>query len=186
MSDTTTNDELIYGAAVDITTALIEAGKLDADEAAEYLDRAVRKLRGDPEDRFEQMVLSVFRRLDNIILALEHGPVEIEQDELTTDEPTDSAPKEGRKLTQQEIDDSITDEALICQECGGCFALLTKHLSAAHGLTRDQYLKKWGLPRDYPRLPPKMHNERSEMAKKSPNLAKAQEARAAKHKDDKS
>jgi hypothetical protein len=37
---------------------------------------------------------------------------------------------------------------------------LGRHLGAAHGLSPDQYCRRWGLPAAYPMVPPPSHEER--------------------------
>ncbi len=64
------------------------------------------------------------------------------------------------------IKKSITPNYVICLECGRKSRTLKRHLSAAHGLTPEEYRKKWKLPSDYPIVAPKYAQQRSEIAKK--------------------
>lgn len=61
---------------------------------------------------------------------------------------------------------SVSDDHLICLEEGRQFKSLRRHLLADHGLTPDEYRRKWGLPADYPMVAPSYAKVRSEMAKK--------------------
>jgi len=47
---------------------------------------------------------------------------------------------------------SITNQHLLCLECGESHVLLTTHLAKKHNLTPDAYREKWGLPADYPMI----------------------------------
>lgn len=49
---------------------------------------------------------------------------------------------------------------LICLEDGRACRDLGRHLDRAHGLSPDQYRRRWGLPEAYPMLPPASHQER--------------------------
>lgn len=60
---------------------------------------------------------------------------------------------------------SVTQERLICLECGAELKALKKHLKSAHGLTPDKYRSRWSLPGDYPMVAPAYAKKRSELAK---------------------
>ena len=49
---------------------------------------------------------------------------------------------------------------LICLEDGRACRDLARHLDRAHGLSPDQYRRRWGLPAVYPMVPPASHQER--------------------------
>ena len=63
------------------------------------------------------------------------------------------------------IKKSITDEYLICLENGKKFKSLKRHLMSHHGLTPDEYRKRWGLKPDYPMVAPAYAKRRSKLAK---------------------
>lgn len=50
------------------------------------------------------------------------------------------------------IRQSVTRECIVCLECGRKQKMLKRHLSAAHGMTPDEYRTKWGLPSTYPMI----------------------------------
>ncbi|WP_155134279.1 MucR family transcriptional regulator [Roseibium sp. RKSG952] len=56
--------------------------------------------------------------------------------------------------TVARVDDSIQKNILICLEDNRRVRDLAEHLEKKHGMTPDQYRKKWGLPNSYPMLPP--------------------------------
>lgn len=64
------------------------------------------------------------------------------------------------------IDQSITDDFLICLEDGKPFKSLKRHLRTKFDLTPDAYREKWGLPATYPMVAPAYAKERSELAKR--------------------
>ena len=76
-------------------------------------------------------------------------------------------PAEPEKSTPAvPVKKSITRNALICLECGKRQKTLKRHLKTGHGLTPDEYRKRYGLRSEYPMVAPAYSEERSEMAKK--------------------
>src|SRR5271167_1544035 len=49
---------------------------------------------------------------------------------------------------------SVRPEFVICLDCGYRGRILRGHISRRHGLTRDEYLKRWGLRHDHPLTAP--------------------------------
>src|SRR6185295_5668930 len=60
---------------------------------------------------------------------------------------------------------SVQRDAVICLECGWKGKMLRRHLSTRHGLTGEQYLKRWNLPSDHPLTAPTYSEQRSTLAK---------------------
>jgi predicted transcriptional regulator len=60
---------------------------------------------------------------------------------------------------------AVQDASITCLDCGYKGQMLRRHLSAAHGMTADEYRTRWSLPRDYPVVAPNYAARRSEMAK---------------------
>ncbi|MDB2438411.1 MucR family transcriptional regulator [Hellea sp.] len=65
------------------------------------------------------------------------------------------------------IEDSLTDDYLICLEDGSQFQSLKRHLRVKYNMTPEAYREKWGLPRDYPMVAPNYAKRRSALAKKT-------------------
>jgi len=65
------------------------------------------------------------------------------------------------------IEESLTDEAIICLEDGRAFQSLKRHLRVKYNLTPQAYRNKWGLPNDYPMVAPNYAKRRSALAKKT-------------------
>ena len=65
------------------------------------------------------------------------------------------------------IEDSLTDDAIICLEDGQSFQSLKRHLRVKYNMTPEAYREKWGLPRDYPMVAPNYAKRRSALAKKT-------------------
>ena len=63
------------------------------------------------------------------------------------------------------IDESITEDYIVCLECGKKFISLKRHLGSHHQLTPEEYRAKWGLPADYPMIAKKVSEKRSQTAK---------------------
>jgi len=64
------------------------------------------------------------------------------------------------------IEDSITEDFIICLEDGKKFKMLKKHLMSVYGLTPNEYRRKWNLDPDYPMTAPSYAIKRQELAKK--------------------
>lgn len=62
---------------------------------------------------------------------------------------------------------SVRDNHIVCLEDGMKFKSLKRHLGVHHGLTPNEYRKKWALPSDYPMVAPSYASVRSALAKKA-------------------
>jgi predicted transcriptional regulator len=62
---------------------------------------------------------------------------------------------------------SVTRNYVVCLECGWRGRILRRHIQARHGLSRDDYRTRWGLPFDHALIAPAYSESRSEMAKQS-------------------
>ena len=82
---------------------------------------------------------------------------------LATLGPEEPAPKPNPVVP---IKQSVTPDYIICLEDGTEHKMLKRHLKTAHGMTPDDYRKRWGLPRDYPIVAPNYAKRRSQLAKK--------------------
>ena len=60
---------------------------------------------------------------------------------------------------------SVQRDAVVCLECGWKGKMLRRHLSTRHGLTGEQYLKRWNLQSDHPLTAPTYSAQRSSLAK---------------------
>jgi predicted transcriptional regulator len=60
---------------------------------------------------------------------------------------------------------ALQAETITCLDCGYRGKMLKRHLSAAHGMTDDEYRRRWDLPRDYPMVAKNYSARRSELAK---------------------
>ncbi|MCK5041944.1 MAG: MucR family transcriptional regulator [Sphingomonadales bacterium] len=63
------------------------------------------------------------------------------------------------------IENSITDEHMICLEDGKKLKMLKRYLRTRYSLSPEDYRSKWGLPADYPMVAPGYAARRSEFAK---------------------
>jgi predicted transcriptional regulator len=62
---------------------------------------------------------------------------------------------------------SVTRDHVVCLECGWRGRILRRHIQARHGLSRDDYRTRWGLPFDHALIAPAYSESRSELAKQS-------------------
>jgi predicted transcriptional regulator len=60
---------------------------------------------------------------------------------------------------------SVQRDVVICLDCGWKGKMLRRHLTTRHGLSADEYLKRWGLPGDHPLTAPNYSVQRSNLAK---------------------
>ena len=60
---------------------------------------------------------------------------------------------------------SVHQDYVVCLDCGYRGKTLRRHISARHGLNRDEYRKRWGLRSDHPLTAPAYSERRSAMAK---------------------
>ncbi|WP_371397540.1 MucR family transcriptional regulator [Fretibacter rubidus] len=65
------------------------------------------------------------------------------------------------------IEQSLTDDAIICLEDGLPFKSLKRHLRSKYDMTPEAYRQKWGLPADYPMVAPNYAKARSKLARQS-------------------
>jgi predicted transcriptional regulator len=60
---------------------------------------------------------------------------------------------------------SVQRDYVVCLDCGYQGKTLTQHISTRHGLSRDEYLRRWGLRSNHPLTAPAYSERRSTMAK---------------------
>ena len=65
------------------------------------------------------------------------------------------------------IDQSVTDDYIVCLEDGKKLKMLKRYLKSAYDMTPEEYREKWGLAPDYPMVAPNYAEKRSRLAKKS-------------------
>jgi predicted transcriptional regulator len=59
-----------------------------------------------------------------------------------------------RKAPAVPIAQSVKPDHLVCLEDGKKLKMLGRHLRTVHNMTPDRYRARWGLPDDYPMIPP--------------------------------
>src|SRR6516165_3625027 len=59
---------------------------------------------------------------------------------------------------------SVHRDYVICLDCGYRGKTLRRHISVRHGLSRDEYLQRWGLLSDHPLTAPAYSEHRSTLA----------------------
>jgi|SRR6516225_5537852 len=63
------------------------------------------------------------------------------------------------------IRQSVRYDYVVCLHCGYRAMMLLRHIARQHGLSREEYLKRWGLPADHPLTAPAYSERRSTLAK---------------------
>ena len=74
-------------------------------------------------------------------------------------------PFQRRREPAVPIEDSITQDHIICLEDGKKLKMLKRYLRTHYDMSAEEYLQKWGLPADYPMVAPSYAARRSELAK---------------------
>src|SRR6476620_8538197 len=60
---------------------------------------------------------------------------------------------------------SVHQDYVVCLDCGYRGKTLRRHINSRHGLSRDEYRKRWGLRNDHPMTAPAYTERRSVLAK---------------------
>lgn len=74
-------------------------------------------------------------------------------------------PPEVPLIPAVSVRQSVRQDWVICLDCGYRGKTLRRHISSQHGLSRDEYLKRWGLRQDHPLTAPAYSEQRSTLAK---------------------
>jgi len=80
---------------------------------------------------------------------------------------TKQAEPEPERTPAVPIRRSVTRDYVICLECGWAGKTLRRHLQSSHGLTRDEYRARWGLPAKHPLTAPAYSEMRSNVAERT-------------------
>lgn len=64
------------------------------------------------------------------------------------------------------IEDAVTDSKVYCLCCGKGFKMLKRHIRAEHGLSEEDYRRKFDLPDDFPLVAPDYSKMKANTAKK--------------------
>ena len=72
----------------------------------------------------------------------------------------------GASITEQQIEDSVTPDAIQCFEDGTWHVMLKRYIKRKFNLTTQQYREKWRLPMNYPFVAENYSKKRSKIAKK--------------------
>src|SRR5262252_1852715 len=79
---------------------------------------------------------------------------------------------------------SVHHDYVVCLDCGYRGKTLRRHITTRHGLSRDDYRRRWGLKSDHPLTAPGYSEQRSMVAKqrglgRKPSIQGATPARTA-------
>lgn len=73
-------------------------------------------------------------------------------------------PEEVKPVPAVSVRASVKADHLVCLDCGSRAKMLKRHIMTAHGLTPDEYRKRFNLPADYPMTAPDYSQRRRELA----------------------
>jgi predicted transcriptional regulator len=123
---------------------------------------------GDPkyQGAYSQLVTKIIASyLSHHNVAPEHIPELIASVHRTIDALGKPAAPEEALTPAVPVRRSVQREAVVCLECGWKGKMLRRHIGTRHGLTGEQYLKRWNLPSDHPLTAPIYSEQRSMLAK---------------------
>jgi predicted transcriptional regulator len=89
-----------------------------------------------------------------------------------------AAPIEEVLTPAVSVRQSVRHDYVVCLDCGHRGRTLRRHINNRHGLSREEYLRRWGLPPDHPLTAPAYSERRSTMAKQL-GFGRKQKAEAA-------
>jgi predicted transcriptional regulator len=72
----------------------------------------------------------------------------------------------GPRTPAVPIRQSVRRDYVVCLECGWRGQTLRRHITAAHGLTAEEYRMRWNLPWEHPMIAPAYRERRSGLAKR--------------------
>jgi predicted transcriptional regulator len=73
--------------------------------------------------------------------------------------------KSGPLVPAVPIEDSVTDDYIVCLEDGKKLQMLKRHLNTVYKMSIDEYRERWSLAQDYPVVAPNYARRRSQIAK---------------------
>lgn len=76
-----------------------------------------------------------------------------------------SGEKPPRPTPPVPIEESYTDDYIVCLEDGNRVTLLKRYLRTHFDMSVEDYFEKWGLPPDYPIVTKSYSEKRSQIAK---------------------
>ena len=79
---------------------------------------------------------------------------------------SESGENEPRPDPAVSVRSSIKRAHIVCLDCGKKMKMLKRHLSTEHGMTPDDYRRRWELGPDYPLVAPGYAETRRDLAKK--------------------
>lgn len=65
------------------------------------------------------------------------------------------------------IEESITDEYIVCLEDGKKLQMLKRHLKTVYNMSVEEYRERWALGADYPVVAPNYARRRSQIAREA-------------------
>ena len=74
-------------------------------------------------------------------------------------------PPEVSLIPAVSVRQSVRQDYVVCLDCGYRGKTLRRHISGRHGLSANEYLKRWGLRQDHPLTAPAYSARRSTLAK---------------------
>jgi predicted transcriptional regulator len=77
-----------------------------------------------------------------------------------------SALPPAHRVSEPARRETVFADHLVCLEDGLPFKTLKRHLAVHHGMTPEEYRRKWALPDDYPMAAPDYAASRAAIAKK--------------------
>lgn len=117
-------------------------------------------------------------QLPRLLSQLHQTALQLVQDDRTAlsgsyHQNIDSQEAAKERVPAVPVEQSVTDDFLICLEDGKTCKLLARYVFKRFGLSEEQYRQRWNLPADYPMVAPALSRKRALCAQQiRPHLAK--------------
>ena len=108
----------------------------------------------------------VSSHVSNNTVAVNDLPTLIREVYLTLSNVETAEEKAARPDPAVPIKNSVNPDYIVCLEDGKRLKMLKRHLKTSYNLTPQEYIERWGLPKDYPMVAPNYAKQRSNLAKK--------------------
>ncbi|GBQ25470.1 Ros/MucR family transcriptional regulator [Acetobacter estunensis NRIC 0472] len=153
-------------AMAQIVTAHLATTKVETDQLPEFVRRLYASLSED-QPVANTTGVAASRKASDAPL-----PPEKTEPSVTVDEALAEATSptvltvEKKQQPAVPIKESVFPDYIICLEDGKQLKSLKRHLTAAFGMTIEDYKTKWGLPDEYPTVAPNYTEMRRQVAQK--------------------
>jgi predicted transcriptional regulator len=135
----------------------------------EEAPKGIMKAEAEPEEKSQMEVAPISPPASPAVVVQSEGELadkpEAEPEREEAAETAMGPGTTGLEKLRATPEESIQEDKVICLECGAEFRQLAKRHLELHGMTADEYKKKWGFPRKQALSAKSLTRARSEAAK---------------------